>query len=114
MIEEPRPVARQDETLMDPTRPMPTMTRRSALRISFAATGAVTIARPDPGRAAYQASPTPDDGRIPSGVDGVPDAYTKLPTPYASVAAPPGNGGEVSTFQITFQPPIPGRDDNSY
>jgi putative aldouronate transport system substrate-binding protein len=57
---------------------------------------------------------TPDaSGRIPGG-GGVPDAYTRLPEPFTSVDAPPANGGTVTTSQIVFDPPVPGRDENQF
>lgn len=50
----------------------------------------------------------------PSPAEGVPEAFETFPKPFRSVAEPPGNGGPVSIFQITFNPPIAPRDQNSY
>lgn len=79
---------------------------------SAAAAPVGTSARPS------AAAPTPTalavEGRIPSGVPGIPDAYTKLPTPFKAIAAAPGKGGKVTTFHILYQPPITPRGDNKY
>jgi putative aldouronate transport system substrate-binding protein len=118
-------VAPSTDTELAPQRGVPTVDRRTALRISFGAAGVAAFGGAVTRRVGAQATPdatpgatpgaTPDaSGRVASGVDGVPDAYTRLPAPFKAVDAPPASGGEVSTFQITFQPPVPGRDENSF
>jgi len=59
------------------------------------------------------ASPT-DETFIPSGVEGVPDAYLAPPEPFTSYDGVPGNGGTVRTFTISYNPPPPPRDENQY
>jgi putative aldouronate transport system substrate-binding protein len=54
------------------------------------------------------------EGRIPSGVDGVPDAYTKVPPPFPSVAGVPGKGGKVRFFTIAYSEPPTAHNDNRY
>lgn len=56
------------------------------------------------------------DGKLPSSDPqaGVPDAFTKLPSPFKSVAAMPGRGGKVTTFMITYVPPPTPHDSNAY
>jgi putative aldouronate transport system substrate-binding protein len=44
----------------------------------------------------------------------VPDAYTKLPPPFKSVAATPGKGGRVTMFTIAYQPAPTPREQNQY
>lgn len=50
----------------------------------------------------------------PSPAEGVPDAFETFPEPFRTVETPPGSGGPVSIFQITFNPPIAPRDENAY
>ena len=65
--------------------------------------------------AATTAMPAPmSEGFIPSPAPNVPDAYTKLPPPFTSVAAVPGKGKAVSAFLIGYNPPVPGRAMNKY
>ncbi len=56
------------------------------------------------------------DGKIPSPNPnlGVPDAYTKLPPSFKAIPAPPGKGSKVTGFQISYDPPLPPRDQNKY
>ncbi len=42
------------------------------------------------------------EGRIPSNVPGVPDAWTKLPPPYKATTGVPGKGGKVNVFSILY------------
>jgi putative aldouronate transport system substrate-binding protein len=79
----------------------------------------ITFARQDASPAASPAGPvaqgTPDaNGYYPSGVPGVADAYTKVPTPFASTDGPPGSGGTVKALVMTYSAPPPGKDDNQY
>jgi putative aldouronate transport system substrate-binding protein len=59
------------------------------------------------------ASPATGDV-IPSGFDGVPDVYLKMPAPYQSYDGVPGSGGTVRAFTISYSPPPPPRDQNQY
>jgi len=64
-------------------------------------------------------APTPGvvasaDGKLPSGVDGVPDAYTKPVPPFTSVATVPSKGGKVTALTIGYQPPPIPRDQNRF
>lgn len=54
------------------------------------------------------------EGTIPSGVEGVPDAYLKPPPAFRSVAATPGRGGTVRVFTILDRAPPKPRDENRY
>jgi len=56
------------------------------------------------------------DGKIPSPNPnlGVPDAFTKLPAPFKSVAKPPGMGGKVTTFHISYVAPPTPHDGNTF
>ncbi len=65
--------------------------------------------------AAPAAIPAPtSEGFTPSPAPNVPDAYTKLPPVFTSVAAVPGKGKAVSAFLIGYNPPVPGRGTNRY
>ncbi len=54
------------------------------------------------------------EGVIPSGVNGVPDAYPKVPMPYKTVNMIPGKGGTVTHFAVLFNAPPPPRGENAY
>ncbi|MCA1667038.1 MAG: hypothetical protein LC793_06495, partial [Thermomicrobia bacterium] len=56
------------------------------------------------------------DGKIPSSNPqaGIPDAFTKLPPPFTSVPNIPGKGSHVTVFNITYDPPVPGKSDNMF
>jgi len=80
---------------------------------------ATTGAAPAASAAAPVASPAvvamaPMDGRIVSPVPGVPDAYTKPPPPFKSVAKVPGRGSKVTALLSAVQPPVPPRGSNRY
>lgn len=60
------------------------------------------------------ASPAAGQDVYPSGIEGVPDAYLKMPEPYQSYDGVPGNGGTVRAFTISYNPPPPPRDQNQY
>lgn len=84
------------------------------------ATGGSSAGSPGAARSstpAQGASPAQNqiiEGRIPSGVDGVPDAYTKLPSPYSAVTSAPGKGGKVRFFTIAYSEPPTAHNDNKY
>lgn len=94
--------------------PTTRLSRRRVLTVAAGGTVALAgrsplIAAPTP-----QGTPAPADGRLPSPAPGVPDAYTTFPEPYRSVTGVPGSGGTVSTFNVTYQPAVPGRDENRF
>jgi putative aldouronate transport system substrate-binding protein len=66
------------------------------------------------------AAPTPApavanaDGVILSTTPDVPDAYLKLPPRFTSVAAMPGKGSKVTAAFISYNAPVPPRDQNPY
>lgn len=88
-------------------------TTASSVTVAGSPTRASTSPASSPAGAASPAAQAVD-GKIPSPAEGVPDAYTKLPKPYKSSTSPPGKGGKVTAFQITYDPPTPGRDQNQY
>lgn len=53
-------------------------------------------------------------GKIPGGSPLVPDAYTKLPPPFASSTAPPAKGGKISVFMVAYNPPPAPKAQNRY
>jgi putative aldouronate transport system substrate-binding protein len=85
------------------------LTGRLTFPVGAAAQGATPAATPvaPPGL-------TAGVNYYPSPAEGVPEAYETFPEPFRTVAEPPGNGGPVSIFQITFNPPIARREQNSY
>ncbi len=59
--------------------------------------------------------PTPDaNGKVPSLAPGVPDAYTKFPTPFKSVMMTPGKGSKVTALIVAYNPPPPPREQNKW
>ena len=96
--------------------PNRTITRRRALRMGAGgALGAVLL----PGLASAQGASTPAatpgaDGVIVSSVEGVPNAYTRMPTPFPSVATVPGSGGTVSMLTISYSPPPTDKAQNTF
>ena len=104
------------------TAPTPPAAPSASPLASTTASVAPASARPAstiaPAAASTPAAATPTalavEGRIPSGVPGIPDAYTKLPTPFKAIPAVPGKGGKVTTFHILYQTPITPRADNKY
>ncbi len=81
---------------------------------SAAATVVMSAAAPATSVAAT--APVAMDGKIPSPAPelGVPDAFTKLPTPFKAIASAPGKGGKVTAFLINTDPPLPPHDQNLY
>jgi putative aldouronate transport system substrate-binding protein len=75
---------------------------RAATRAATTAAAAST-----PTRAAVE-------GLVPSGVAGVPDAFTRPPTLVKSVPSAPAKGGKVSMYSIGYNPPVPGRNENQF
>lgn len=53
------------------------------------------------------------EGRLP-GMNGVPDAWTKLPPPYKTVNMIPGKGGTITSYLINYDPPPPPRENNRF
>ncbi|MBV8716861.1 MAG: extracellular solute-binding protein [Chloroflexi bacterium] len=71
--------------------------------------GAAAAAAPTQAGAAANA-----DGVIPSPGQDVPEAYLKLPPVFQSVNAVPGRGTKVTAAFISYNPPVPPRDQNQY
>lgn len=55
-----------------------------------------------------------DNGHYPSGTPGVPDAWTKMPEPFASTDGVPGSGGKVTAMVMIYGAPPPPKDQNAY
>jgi len=87
----------------------PTATTGAGAAATTAPAGTATRAA----TAASTGTPTAN-GLLPSPLPGVPDAYTKLPTPFKTVNAVPGKGGKVTAFLIAYLAPPPARDQNKY
>ncbi|MBV9545640.1 MAG: extracellular solute-binding protein [Chloroflexi bacterium] len=80
-----------------------------------AATSAPAAATSAPAAAATSAPAAASaDGVIPSPAPDVPEAYLKLPTPFQSVNAVPGKGSKVTAAFISYNAPVPARDQNPY
>lgn len=61
------------------------------------------------------ASPVVDaSGYYPSGIEGIPDAYTKMPEPFASSDGVPGSGGSVTAMIMVYGAPPPAKESNQY
>lgn len=73
-----------------------------------------TQAAPAAAGAATTAVAATADGVIPSPGPDVPEAYLKLPPSFKSVAAVPGKGSKVTAAFISYNPPVPPRDQNLY
>jgi len=59
--------------------------------------------------------PTPDaNGKVPALAPGVPEAYTKFPAPFKSVAMIPGKGTKVTALIVAYLPPPPPREQNKW
>ena len=60
-------------------------------------------------------SPVATNGRIPSTLEGVPDAITAVPkSPAKSYTGTPSKGGKVSVFTIAYNSPPVARDQNKF
>jgi putative aldouronate transport system substrate-binding protein len=92
----------------------PTAAARPAATTTAARTATTTAATTRAGMATAASSPVALDGKIPSPMPGVPDAYTKYPPLYQSVAGKPGRGGTVTAFNATYQAPVPARGENRF
>lgn len=102
-----------------PTNAAPTPAAMPAVAATAPATGAnatvppvAATAQPTRITSAAPATGPAMGGFSPSPAPNVPDAYTKLPPPFPSVAAVPGRGKTVSAFLIGYNPPVPGRATN--
>lgn len=51
---------------------------------------------------------------IVSSVEGVPNAYLAYPEPFKTVEEAPGDGSTVKMLTLSYRPPVPGRDENTY
>ncbi len=76
--------------------------------------GATPVATPVTNGATPAASPIAVDGIIHSSVTGVPNAYTRMPAPFQSVASVPGSGGKVRMLTISYAPPPTAKDENTF
>lgn len=98
------------------------LSRRGFTRRSVAVAGAAVIGGLASGPAAGAqgtpatpaATPVGSNGTIVSSVEGVPNAYTQYPEPYASVAAPPGSGSTIRMLTLSYSPPPTAKEDNRY
>ncbi len=91
--------------------------RRTLIKGAAGATAAGMAGLPLISRVAAQSTPSASpasDTVVPSGVEGVPDAYLAPPEPFTSYDGVPGSGGTVRTFTISYNPPPPPRDENPY
>ncbi len=95
----------------------PAATVAAAPTTVAAMVGATSIPGAASGATTQPARPTSapaTEGQIASGVDGVPDAYAKLPPPFRSATAAPGKGSKIRAFMIAFSEPPTARNDNTY
>jgi putative aldouronate transport system substrate-binding protein len=93
--------------------------RRSVLQGGAALGASGLLLKPDfritfAQEASPAASPAAGTDMVPSGIEGVPDVYLRMPEPYTSYDGVPGNGGTVRAFTISYNPPPPPRDQNRY
>jgi len=94
--------------------------RRTILRGGVAMSVAAATGMVVPRRLLAQSAATPAatpgarDGIIKSTVDGVPNAYTKMPAPFKTVSNVPGSGGKVRMLTISYSPPATAKGDNTY
>ncbi|MGH2559922.1 MAG: extracellular solute-binding protein [Thermomicrobiales bacterium] len=95
--------------------------RRHVLQTALGAASAAGVLAPGLHRGALATQATPQMGDLVAGVDyfpspapGVPVAYVRVPPSYTTVNETPGRGGTVTIFTISYFPPVPSRDDNSY
>jgi putative aldouronate transport system substrate-binding protein len=63
---------------------------------------------------ATPATPVGSAGPIVSAIEGVPNAYTQYPEPFASVDAPPGSGSTIRIMTLSYSPPPTAKEDNRY
>lgn len=98
------------------TAPAPAAPAMTAAATMLAPAAAPTVAATAPMTAAAMPAtmPAAAAGFFPSPAPNVPDAYTKLPPSFKSVAATPGKGGKVTAFLIGYNPPVPPRASNRY
>lgn len=54
------------------------------------------------------------DGYYPSGIPGIPDAYTQFPEVFTSVDEVPGSGGTITAMVMIYSAPATGMDSNQY
>ena len=101
---------------MPSTASTPVTTKAATGAVTGTSTGGSTaIASASAAAPAGSASgSTAVDGKLPAPVPGVPDAYTKYPAPFKSVAMPPGKGGKVTAFLSQTLAPPPPRASNRY
>ncbi len=94
------------------------VTRRTAVRAGLAA-GTVAASSLLLPRSMFAQAATPEaspasSGVLKSTVEGVPDAFTRTPTPFKSVASVPGSGDKVRMLTISYSPPPTEKNSNTY
>ena len=92
--------------------------RRTAIRAGLAA-GTVAASSLLLPRSTFAQAATPEaspasSGVLKSSVEGVPDAFTRTPTPFKSVASVPGSGDKVRMLTISYSPPPTEKNNNTY
>ncbi|MGI8406359.1 MAG: hypothetical protein ACR2OE_16640 [Thermomicrobiales bacterium] len=95
------------------------LSRRTAVRAGLAAgtvaASSLLLPRSLFAQAATpEASPASSSGVLKSTVEGVPDAFTRTPTPFKSVASIPGSGDKVRMLTISYSPPPTEKKNNTY
>lgn len=91
-----------------------TFTKRSVAVAGATITGGLSASAQGTPAATPGATPVGSNGTIISSVEGVPNAYTQYPEPFASVDSPPGNGSTVRVMTLSYSPPPTAKEDNRY
>lgn len=89
-------------------------TRRSVAVASAAVAAGLGAGHGAGGQGTPAATPVGSSGPIVSSIEGVPNAYTQYPEPYASVASSPGSGSTVRMMTLSYSPPPVAKEDNRY
>lgn len=94
--------------------------RRGLLKAGAGAAAAATLGGPartfaqESTPVASPAAHVGEDGYYPSGIPGIPDAYTTFPEVYKSVDEVPGGGGTITAMVMIYSSPATGMDSNQY
>ncbi len=100
------------------TRKAGVFSRRTAVKAGAVTAASAALASSAIRAGAQDASPAASAdvpaGTIVSDVEGVPNAYTEYPEPFASVDETPGSGGTVSMLTLSYSPPPTPKDENTY
>lgn len=89
------------------------ISRRSVVRNASIVSGAVLTFPQVAAMQTPQASPASESIHV-SDVEGVPNAYTAYPEPFASTDGTPGDGSTVKMLTLSYRPPVPARNENKY